>query len=233
MVIDEAQDYGIMAYEVLHFCVQGCTYTVMGDVTQNIHFSHGLNDWEELKQVLLSGDRDSFQMLRKSYRNTVEISEFAAGILAHGHFSIYPAEPVIRHGSPVTLHKVERTALFQEAAQVCQRWQTEGYETIAVICSKEDETMQTVQEMGRWITVMENNPAQAYFGTGVMVLSVEYTKGLEFDAVLLLNPTREAYPKEDGYAKLLYVAATRALHELCVLYAEELTGLISDPIPAV
>lgn len=233
MVIDEAQDYGIMAYEVLHFCVRGCTYTVMGDVTQNIHFGHGLNDWEELKQVLLSGDRDSFQMLRKSYRNTVEISEFAAGILAHGHFAIYPAEPIIRHGSPVTLQKVEKTVLFREAARVCQRWQAEGYETIAVICRKEDEAMQAVQEIGRWITVMENHPAQANFGAGVMILSVEYTKGLEFDAVLLLNPTREDYPEEDGYAKLLYVAATRALHELCVLYEGELTGLIADPIKVI
>ena len=29
-----------------------------------------------------------------------------------------------------------------------------------------------------------------------LVLPVDYTKGLEFDAVLLLNPTREDYPVE-------------------------------------
>ena len=38
-----------------------------------------------------------------------------------------------------------------------------------------------------------------------MVLPVEYTKGLEFDAVLIFDPTREDYPVEDGHAKLLYV----------------------------
>ena len=32
-------------------------------------------------------------------------------------------------------------------------------------------------------------------------------------------------------AKLLYVAATRALHELCILHMGDLTGLIADPIP--
>ena len=64
-----------------------------------------------------------------------------------------------------------------------------------------------------------------------MVLPVEYTKGLEFDAVLLLDPGREQYPTDDGHAKLLYVAATRALHRLCVLHTGNLTGLIADPVP--
>ena len=39
-----------------------------------------------------------------------------------------------------------------------------------------------------------------------MVLPVSYTKGLEFDAVLLLEPTAAQYPEDDGNAKLLYVA---------------------------
>lgn len=60
---------------------------------------------------------------------------------------------------------------------------------------------------------------------------MEYTKGLEFDAVLLLSPDRESYPIDDGHAKLLYVAATRALHRLELLHTGNLTGLIADPIP--
>ncbi len=73
IVIDEAQDFGMMAYRALKFCVRGCTYTVMGDVSQNIHFGYGLNDWEELRGLLLTDAMDSFGILKKSYRNTVEI----------------------------------------------------------------------------------------------------------------------------------------------------------------
>lgn len=69
------------------------------------------------------------------------------------------------------------------------------------------------------------------FGSGVMILPVAYTKGLEFDAVLLFDPSREKYPSDDAHVKLLYVAATRALHELTVLYKDILTGLIADPVP--
>ena len=46
MVIDEAQDFGMMAYCVLKYCIRECTYTIMGDVSQNIHFGYGLNDWK-------------------------------------------------------------------------------------------------------------------------------------------------------------------------------------------
>ncbi len=64
-----------------------------------------------------------------------------------------------------------------------------------------------------------------------MVLPVAYTKGLEFDAVLLFDPSERKYPSDDGNVKLLYVAATRALHELAVLHRGKLTGLIANPAP--
>ena len=35
------------------------------------------------------------------------------------------------------------------------------------------------------------------------------------------------YPVDDGHAKLLYVAATRALHELTILHEENVTKLIA------
>ena len=50
-----------------------------------------------------------------------------------------------------------------------------------------------------------------------MVLTVPETKGLEFDCVLLWKPDLEGYKDNPKLAKLLYVAATRALHELFVV----------------
>lgn len=230
VVIDEAQDFGMMAYNVLKFCMKDCTYTVMGDVSQNIHFGYGLNDWEELKELLLSGQRDSFGLLKKSYRNTVEISEFATNILHHGQFSIYPVEPIIRHGGSVAVKKTaDRKSLIREAVKVCRGWQGKNFGTIGVICRNKESAALTARELGEFIPVRESDLEKAVFESGIMVLPVEYTKGLEFDAVLILDPTREEYPADDGHAKLLYVAATRALHELCVLYTGDLTGLIADP----
>lgn len=232
VVIDEAQDFGMMAYSVLKFCIKDCTYTIMGDVSQNIHFGCGLNDWEELRRLYLKDPMSSFNILKKSYRNTVEISNFAMNILHHGQFSVYPAEPIIRHGNPVDVRLAGDTdALFARAANICKDWQARGLDTIAVICRHQESAAKAAARLGQLIEIMESDLEKAQFGKGILVLPVEYTKGLEFDAVLILDPTRRDYPVEDGHAKLLYVAATRALHELCVLHTGELTGLIADPLP--
>lgn len=232
VVIDEAQDYGMMAYAVLKYCIKDCTYTVMGDVSQNIHFGFGLADWEELRKLLCSQDGDSFGILKKSYRNTVEISEFATKILHHGSFEPYPVEPIIRHGKEVEVMQLPtKRELYEETARRCRAWQKQGLNTIAIICRTPEKAELVARQLGRLIPVCESDPDKAVFSDGIMVLPVVYTKGLEFDAVLIFDPDKEEYPVDDGHAKLLYVAATRALHELCVLYREDLTGLIAEPLP--
>lgn len=232
VVIDEAQDFGMMAYQVLHYCLRDCTYTIMGDTSQNIHFSYGLNDWEELKKLILTGTYDAFGVLRKSYRNTVEISDFANEILRHGDFAIYPVEPVLRHGTAVRKEAFDdEEALLAAGVQTIKTWQAQGYETIAVVCRDEAEAADTARKLKQYVPVVEEDLETAEFGEGVMVLPVAYTKGLEFDAVLLLDPTEEKYPENDGQVKLLYVAATRALHELAVLYTGELTGILAKEAP--
>ncbi len=232
IVIDEAQDFGMMAYYTLHYCIRGCTYTVMGDVSQNIHFGYGLNDWEALRSLLLPDPADTFGLLKKSYRNTVEISDFATRILQHGRFFVYPVEPILRHGNAVQTKKLpDRKSLIESAADTCKGWLANDWNTIAVICRDLAAAAKAARELSAYLDNIESDPEKAVFGNGVMVLPVDYTKGLEFDAVLILDPTREDYPVEDGHAKLLYVAATRALHELCVLHTGDLTGLITDPVP--
>ncbi len=231
VIIDEAQDFGMMAYHALAYCLRGCTYTIMGDVSQNIHFGYGLNDWRELQELILTGTYDHFGLLKKSYRNTVEISEFAAGILRHGNFPIYPAEPISRHGSPVNMAVCSgKEAMLQKMAAIIQKWQNEGRETIAVICRDEAEAETISQNLAAYIPVADSSLKTAEFGSGVMTLPVEYTKGLEFDAVLLYNPCAAHYPAQDASVKLLYVAATRALHELAVVHEGNLTELIAKPV---
>lgn len=231
VIIDEAQDFGMMVYGALAYCLRGCTYTIMGDVSQNIHYGYGLNDWEDLKKLILTGDYDNFGILKKSYRNTVEISNFAMEILRHGNFPVYPAEPILRHGSEVASHGYgSEKEMVDAAVQTIKEWQNNGYETIAVICVDEQEAETVSGLLGKELTLADNHLETAVFDEGIMVLPVEYTKGLEFDAVLLYHPSKEHYPAEDQYVKLLYVAATRALHELSVVHLNDLTDLIATPV---
>ena len=232
IVIDEAQDFGMMAYSVLKYCVRGCTYTIMGDVSQNIYYGYGLNDWETLRKLILTGPYDTFELLKKSYRNTIEISDFAMRILRHGNFPIYPVEPIIRHGKEVSMEQyADEKELYKAVGEHIERWKKEGLETIAIVCRDEKEAKKAARKLGKKVTLLGDEKEQHDFGSGAMVLPVAYTKGLEFDAVLLLDPSEKKYPYNDANVKLLYVAATRALHELSVCYLEGITGIISDPVP--
>lgn len=231
VVIDEAQDFGIAAYASLKYCLSKCTFTIMGDVAQNINFGCGLGDWEDLKKLMLPDPYDYFGLLRKSYRNTIEISKFATDILRHGTFPIYPVEPIIRHGEEVKTHSVKpKEDLIDSVSKEIESLLSE-YETIAVICASSKEAA----EIGTTLSKKTDNvkifsDEETEFDKGVMVLSIEYAKGLEFDAVIIVNADDKNYPYEDGYAKLLYVAATRALHHLSVYYSGKLTDLIAAPI---
>lgn len=232
VIIDEAQDFGMMAYGALAYCLRGCTFTIMGDVSQNIHYGYGLNDWEDLKKLLLRGVSGSFCVLSKSYRNTVEISDFAVRILKHGSFPVYPTDPINRHGTPVSIKECkDSTSMIRETVRAIRKWQAEGRETIAVICRDEQASAAVSRDLGRILPIADSDPETAEFTEGVMVLPIEYTKGLEFDAVVLFDPSSENYPAEDRYVKLLYVAATRALHELTVIHSGDLTDLIAGPVP--
>ena len=216
LFLDEAQDFGIGIYYVLRTLLPAAYFTIMGDVSQNIHYDTGLNDWYELQKLFLKNERDQFLLLQKSYRNTIEISEYAGRILEKASSGRYQIQPVIRHGIPVEeLRFWSDLEMAEHAARQIASIQAKGYHTTAVICRDEAESAR-VRELLSPLTLLaegtDNN-----FSTGTMILPIRLVKGLEFDAVILWNLDMVHGPDDPRQAKLLYVAATRALHELHVL----------------
>jgi DNA helicase-2/ATP-dependent DNA helicase PcrA len=135
IVIDEAQDFGVMLFLVLKKLFKNCTYTIMGDISQNIYYDAGMNDWEILKQEVFSGEKDRFYVLAKSYRNTVEISDYASKVLKKCSFQTYEIEPIIRHGKEVMITRVStQTQMAAKAAEIISSLRESGYDTVAVIC---------------------------------------------------------------------------------------------------
>ena len=227
VVVDEAQDYGAMVFAVIKTALPRCTFTVMGDVSQNINYESGMNDWETLKEKVFNAEGDYFGVLAKSYRNTIEISDYASSILAQCSFPTYKTQPIIRHGEQVKKVKLwGDDKMIEVAANEIKIWQEKGYDTIAVICKDEAQTDAVREALRQYIEVNSESLETTEFTRGVMVLPIHMTKGLEFDTVLLMDPSEAAYPKNDANAKLLYVAATRALHELTIVYNESLSPLL-------
>ncbi len=229
IIIDEAQDFGVMLFYLMKRLFENCTYTIMGDVSQNIHYDSGMNDWEILKNEVFSPEKDRFYVLAKSYRNTVEISEFASRVLRKCTFQTYDIEPIIRHGKEVVLLKAhDEQQMAADTIKAIHAIKEAGYDTIAVIC-RSDKDMNRVRELLKTqidIINQEENMEEMIFQSGVMILPIHMTKGLEFDAVILWNADENNYRDENQDAKLLYVAITRALHELYIMYQGNLSGLL-------
>lgn len=223
VIIDEAQDFGTMVYYVLKQMLFGCHFTIMGDVSQNINYDTGMNSWNAMREQVFTGERTHFHVLAKSYRNTIEISEYAGRILEKASFGAYKITPVIRHGREVEFYALQQDekAMAEKTIEILSKIKSRGYDTAAVICRNEEEAE-------RVRALLNLDGGKEIFTKGVMVLPIQLTKGLEFDAVLLWNPSVHAYGENEAEAKLLYVAVTRALHELHIVYKEELSGLFSS-----
>ena len=216
MFIDEAQDFGASVYYVLRTVLPQCFFTIMGDVSQNVNYEFGMNDWRDMKDKIFCEATDDFRVLAKSYRNTIEISEFAGKLLDSASRGAYKIEPVIRHGEPV--HMVDSISTEEAlgiSEEIVQEMQEKGYETIAVVCF-DSATADDVRKRLHGRIKLEDTEKSG-FSKGVTVLTVQQTKGLEFDCVLLWKPDLKGYKDNPKLAKLLYVAATRALHELFVI----------------
>lgn len=221
IVIDEAQDFGEMVYYIMHRLQPDAFFTIMGDVSQNIHYDTGMNDWEPLRVSVFNTDRDEFKTLCKSYRNTIEISEYAGRVLDKVSRSQYKIEPVIRHGENVDASVLPKDELLPRTLKILQDAISKGYRSCAVVCKTSTEA-EYVEESLRSMDMdlMDSEECQ------IMVLPIELVKGLEFDCVTIWNADEEHYPSDPRNGKLLYVAITRALHELHLLSDQKLTSLL-------
>lgn len=217
--IDEAQDFGPIVYYALRTVLPKCFFTIMGDVSQNVNYETGMNDWRDMTTKIFNADTDEFRLLSKSYRNTIEISEFAGKILDRASKGAYKIEPVIRHGKPVSyIESISMAEAIGQIGELCEKALREGYETIAIICFEEktaDEVYQRLYKQGT--SLSENRTQDAGSTKGAKVLTVQETKGLEFDCVILWKPDLKGYHENPKLAKQMYVAATRALHELYIV----------------
>lgn len=215
LFLDEAQDFGIGIYYVLKTLLPDSYFTIMGDVSQNINYDTGINDWYELTRLFLTNPKDKFLLLQKSYRNTIEISEYAGQILEAASSGRYKITPVIRHGLPVQEETFwSDVEMAERCGNLITQLRHKEYATTAIICRDEAAAAQAQELLAGYTEIMGGEAEN--FTKGTMVLPISLVKGLEFDTVILWNPDMKNGLKNPRTAKQLYVAATRALHELYV-----------------
>lgn len=231
IVIDEAQDLSpahlTLISSVLH--ADG-NLTVLGDVRQNLNPIGGLRHWGELGFPV---ERRAFDV---NYRQSAELGRFVQGL----HHLLYSEEPVWRptdrwHGPLPAIASVNSWKVLVEAvANQCRRAKelVPGC-TVAVLYDKRvrpkrldwlrSELDTRLADLLPNVQLVDpkSRGAQLRDTDAIVIASVQQTKGLEFDAVVFVDPEAR-WSGAAGELPLrqrngLYVAASRARQFLAMM----------------
>ena len=104
-------------------------------------------------------------------------------------------------------------------------FQNSGHATLGIILKTNSAAKALYDVLSRNCQAHLISPESAAFVNGVSVTSVQMSKGLEFDQVIIPAANNETYSSEYDRS-LLYIACTRAMHRLSLTYTGELTWLI-------
>jgi DNA helicase-2/ATP-dependent DNA helicase PcrA len=230
VVIDEAQDFSPFQVALLQEQTRAGSFTILGDLSQGIHAYQGIWNWDEFSS-LFETDRTTYYQLDRSYRSTMEIIHFANAVLSRGGEPFTPAIPVFRSGEKVRLIQLkdEESRINAIIKSVTKLQASGSINSIAIVGRTEQECSklhQALVKQGLAATLIL--AGQREYRGGISVLPVYLTKGLEFDAVLIVDVDPLHYEQSFQDAKLLYVGCTRALHELWIFYTENPSPLITN-----
>lgn len=209
LVIDEMQDYSYLQYVILQNLFS-CSMTILGDRAQTV---------DDVPQDVLTflpkifGKHVRKIEMNKSYRNTMEIAEYASAIT-----DVAGIKYLERHGKPVVEEIVDSTKKALEKVLEHVNLGADGYETAAVLTMTEAEAKEVYAYLKRKLEeVSYINRDSSLFKKGMTVTTYYLAKGLEFDQVFVLGGDKE----NPFYQQYKNIAATRALHELYVYEERE------------
>ncbi|MBC6611451.1 AAA family ATPase [Hymenobacter sp. BT507] len=216
LLIDEMQDYTPMQYAVLSRLFR-CRKTILGDVSQTVN-PYSASSAEAIERVFPQAE---VVKLYRSYRSTLEITAFAQRITPNPH--IVPLE---RHGpEPVVARYGDKSEELAAIHQKINGFRNSSHQSLGIICKTQRQAAELHQAL-QMDAVQLLTAESTTFREGIVLTSAHLAKGLEFDAVLVPFTSARNYRTEVDKS-MLYVACTRAMHQLTLTYVGELTAFLS------
>jgi superfamily I DNA/RNA helicase len=219
VVVDEAQDLSPMECRALgRRCSTGAA-TVLGDLAQGTT-PWAAPTWADLLTHLGKPDA-GVRELTVGYRVPRQILDYASALLAVIAPELRPASSLRADPGALDLVRVPAAGLGAALTQACQDAIARPG-SVAVIAADPQ-----IPALGRDLTAAGLEYGEPGTDTRLVLVPVTLAKGLEYDHVIVVEPARIAAAEARGLQRL-YVALTRAVSRLTVLYAESLP----DPLPS-
>lgn len=217
IVIDEAQDYGMLLFYSMKQIFENSTFSIFGDLAQTIYKYRSIESWDNIKKVDIEND---ILFLKKSYRTTIEIMEKAN--IINKYLGLTLADSVIRHGEEIEI--ANNNNILSIVKDLSKK-----YATIGIISKNYEDSKKIYDELKENVNInlIETNSLE--YNDGIISITSDLAKGLEFDAVVINKCDEDIFNINDEYdMKLLYVSMTRALHKLVITYDKKIVSLIDN-----
>ena len=200
IVLDEAQEYSLIHFEVLKDITGCASFTIVGDTNQMI--LEGVSAMNDLTPVF----RDVRHYdLTKSYRSTYEIMDFANRFLSREKIV-----PLVRNGSPVEEHlEISLEETLELIVRKVEEYKARDLDTIGILTRDMSTTKELYQLLKKRINVKLIDSEDALLKGDLYIMPSYFAKGLEFDGVIMTEKATE-----EGQDLIRYIMATRALHLL-------------------
>ena len=229
VIVDEAQEVSAMAWRMLMRRCPTRSMTVVGDVAQT-GAPWGAGSWARSLDPHAAG-RWRVEELTVNYRTPAEIMAVAADVLAGVAEDLQPPRSVREAGTApwrLQLDAAELAARLPEV--VAEEAGAVGDGKLAVVVPAA-----RAPELGRLLAaaLAAATAAQgpAVLDAPIAVLTVTQVKGLEFDAVVVVEPAEILGGSSRG-GNDLYVALTRATQRLGVVHGGGLPAVLTRLQPA-
>ncbi len=225
VIVDEAQELSEMAWRVVMRRVPTKSLTVVGDLAQT-GSAAGARSWHAMLRPYIH-DRLHEERLLVNYRTPAEIMEVAADVLAEVAPDQEPPESAREGESVPRAVRVDPGALESELGTLVDaELSAIGEGSLAVITPAARHAA-----TARWLPDATAEATPDVLDRRVAVLTPTQAKGLEFDAVVTVDPDGILAASPTG-GHDLYVAITRATRRLTVVHEGELPAMLSKLRPA-
>ena len=201
VVIDEAQDYSYLQYLIISKIFRNSNFTILGDVNQTINPYYKYESLDVLAKIFKQSKCIS---LTKTYRSSPEIIEFTNKILGLNHVSA-----IRRTEKTPLIHRTDPSMLVDDIEYLRKK-----YKSVAVITRESNTAEKLYEDLKEKLPISILNSQTEEFNKELVIIPAYLAKGLEFDSVIVYSDGESKYLKNEK--NLLYVACTRAQHELIV-----------------
>lgn len=219
--IDEIQDYTPFQLAYMKYKFPRARYTMLGDLNQSIFTKKNSQTLLSEAQSLFDADETRVVQLVHSYRSTKQITDFTKAILTNGQ----KIEPFNRNGDlPNLLQAQSEAESVQQVIKQIKANDEHKYTTaiIAKTLADADQLHKMLSEQGVKSTLIRSENQR--LATGTIVLPSFLAKGLEFDAVIMWDASKDKFDEDEQ--QLVYTIASRAMHRLTITSIGELSQLL-------